>query len=100
MADRYNTLPAITRYVQKTFASFKYPATVDRNAEEVLRQKILIFFHTQQMIRFALATKELISRGSVRWTGMEDNNPIYQTAWWDLPHGLEGKWMTLALVNI
>ena len=91
MADRFNTLPAVTRYVQKTFSSFKYPATVDKNAEEVLRQKILIFFHTQQMIRFAGATKELISRGSIRWGSVLDTSPIYQTAWWDLPHGLEGN---------
>lgn len=91
MADRYNVLPSVTRYVQKTFSNFKYPVTLDKNAEEVLRQKILIFFHTEQMIRFGSATKELVSRGSVRWAGVEDNNPIYTAAWWDLPQGLEGS---------
>jgi len=64
---------------------------VDRSTEEILRQKILIFFHTDQTMRFATATRELILRGSSRWTDVEDANPAFQTAWWDLPQGLEGN---------
>lgn len=90
MADRYAVLPVVTRYMQKTFAAYKYPITVDKNAEELLRQKILIFFHTQQIMRFSAATRELISRGSVRWSGLEDSSSLsYTAAWWDLPNGLE-----------
>jgi hypothetical protein len=90
MADRYNTLPSIARYVQRTFINFKYPVTLDKKAEETLRQKILIFYHTDQALRFASATKELVLRGSSRWVGAEENMSDFQTAWWDLPDGLEG----------
>jgi len=90
MADRYAVLPTITRYMQKTFSSYKYPITVDKNAEELLRQKILIFFHTQQLIRFGAATRELILRGSILWSGVETtSSSAYTAAWWDLPNGLE-----------
>jgi len=88
LADRFDCLGPVTRYVTGTFASFKYPQTLDRNVEEVLRQKILIFYHTSQSVRFAAATKELILRGSSRWAAYDDN-PGFTTAWWDLPDGLE-----------
>lgn len=90
MADRYNTLPSIARHVQKTFINFKYPVTLDKKAEETLRQKILVFYHTDQALRFSSATKELILRGSSRWLGAEESVTDFQTAWWDLPDGLEG----------
>ncbi|TVY76167.1 hypothetical protein LSUE1_G005558 [Lachnellula suecica] len=91
MADRYNTLPLVARYVQRTFINFKYPVTLDKKAEETLRQKILIFYHTDQAIRFASATKELILRGSSRWLGADETATDFQTAWWDLPDGLEAE---------
>ena len=91
MADRYNTVPPIARYFQKMFINFKYPVTVDKKAEESLRQKILIFYHTEQSLRFTAATRELILRGSSRWAGGEESENDFQTAWWDLPDGLEGK---------
>ena len=72
-----------------TFASFKYPQTLDNSAEEVLRQKILIFYRTNQAVRLASATKELILLGSSRWVAYGDS-PGFSTAWWDLPDGLEG----------
>ncbi|TVY58316.1 hypothetical protein LCER1_G000514 [Lachnellula cervina] len=91
MADRYNTLPSIARYVQKTFINFKYPITLDKKAEETLRQKILIFYHTDQALRFSAASKELILRGSSRWVGADEMAVDFQTAWWDLPDGLESE---------
>ena len=91
MADRYNTVPPIARYFQKTFINFKYPVAVDKKAEECLLQKILIFYHTEQALRFTAATRELILRGSSRWAGGEESENDFQTAWWDLPDGLEGK---------
>ena len=91
MADRFDCLPPVTRYISGTFANFKYPQTLDKSAEELLRQKILIFYYTNQAVRLASATKELILRGSARWTGYEDSNPGFTTAWWDLPDGLEGS---------
>jgi len=91
MADRFDCLGPITRYVTGTFASFKYPQTLDRNSEEILRQKILIFYHTNQAVRLAAATKELILRGSSRWAAYDDNFG-FTTAWWDLPDGLESMY--------
>ena len=107
MGDRYNTLPSISRYVQKNYAHFKYPTPTNADPEEILRQKIVIFYHTDQIIRFAAATKDLILRGSKLWSGGRENNPVYQTdmyqtAWWSLPAGLEGMlvicfiWFNLA----
>lgn len=91
MADRYNTLPLVARYVQKTFMNFKYPVTLDKKAEEILRQKILIFYHTDQALRFAAATRELVLRGSSRWVGADEPIDDFKTAWWDLPDGLEAE---------
>ncbi|KAF4636792.1 hypothetical protein G7Y89_g1300 [Cudoniella acicularis] len=89
MADRYNTLPFVARYVQKAFINFKYPITLDKKVEETLRQKILIFYHTDQALRFSSATRELILRGSSKWVGADETTADFQTAWWDLPDGLE-----------
>ena len=89
MADRYDCLSPVQRYVTGTFGSFRYPQTLDNSAEEVLRQKILIFYRTNQASRLAAATKELILRGSSRWATFTQNL-AFSTAWWDLPDGLEG----------
>ena len=42
MADRFDCLAPVQRYVTGTFSNFKYPLTVDKSTEETLRQKILI----------------------------------------------------------
>jgi hypothetical protein len=91
MADRFSVLPFLTRYFQKNLMNHKYQITQDKTGEEILRQKILIQFHTDHGVRFAAATKELILRGSLRWSGNYDTSAEYQTPWWDLPHSLEGK---------
>lgn len=84
-------MPTVSRHMQKMLAAHKYPVTLDKNGEEILRQKVLIQFHTDQGIRFANSTKELILKGSSRWTGMEDiRDREYEAPWWDLP-GLEGE---------
>jgi hypothetical protein len=89
MADRFDCSAPIARYVTSTFGGFKYPQTLDNSAEEVLRQKILIFYRTNQATRLASATKELILRGSSRWAAYSEST-AFSTAWWDLPDGLEG----------
>jgi hypothetical protein len=96
MADRFDCSVPITRYVTGTFGSFKYPQTLDNSAEEVLRQKILIFYRTNQAARLAAATKELILRGSSRW-GAYNESPAFSTAWWDLPDGLEGALLSIVM---
>jgi len=94
MADRFDCMALISRYITGKFGSFRYAQTLDKSAEEILRQKILIFYHTNQAARLAAATKELILRGSSRWVSFSDS-PAFSTAWWDLPDGLEG---TLQLI--
>lgn len=90
MADRFDCLGPVTRYITSSFANFKYPQTVDTNAEEVLRQKILIFYRTNQAPRLATATKELILRGSSKWSTYGDESGT-TAAWWDLPDDLDRK---------
>lgn len=99
MADRYNFIPYIAKHFQKTLLAHKYPipAVIDKNSEELLRQKILIQYYTDQGARFMSATKELVSRGSFRWSGYEDTSSELQTPWWDLPHGLEGRQINRSL---
>lgn len=92
MADQYNVISSVSRHMQKVLAAHKYAITLDKNGEEMLRQKVLIQFHTDAGVRFANSTKELILRGSARWAGVEDTRTHeYQAPWWDLPSGLEGR---------
>ncbi|KUJ21830.1 uncharacterized protein LY89DRAFT_681223 [Mollisia scopiformis] len=92
MADHYNVTSTVSRHMQKVLVAHKYPITLDKNGEEILRQRVLIQFHTDQGIRFANSTKDLILKGSTRWTGMEDlRTHEYQASWWDLPSGLEAE---------
>ena len=98
MADRYDCSAPVTRYVTGTFGSFKYPQVLDNSAEEVLRQKILIFYRTNQAGRLAAATKELILRGSSHWVAYAEN-PAFSTAWWDLPDRLEGMFYSISVPN-
>ena len=91
LADRYGFMAPVSRHMQKTLNVHKYPVTLDKNGEEALRQKILIQFHTDQGMRFTNATKDLILRGSLRWSDTAENGVEYQTIWWDLPYGLEGR---------
>ncbi|KAM0195477.1 hypothetical protein ACHAPC_000673 [Botrytis cinerea] len=89
MADRYDCMTMVARYITGKFSNFRYPPTLDKTAEEVVRQKILIFYHTNQALRLSPATKELILRGSSRWSIYEETDSDFLAAWWDLPEGLE-----------
>jgi len=61
-----------------------------KSAEEKLRQKCLIFYHTNQAQKFTEASKELVLRGSVLWNSYEETRGL-PAAWWDLPDGIEGS---------
>ncbi|KAG9243295.1 hypothetical protein BJ878DRAFT_125725 [Calycina marina] len=99
MADIYDCLPCVSRYLTSILIKFKYPTKDDRVinsqtemkiAEEKLRQKIMIFYYTNQQQKFNEATKELILGGSVYWNSeIEPRGNL--TAWWDLPDGLEAE---------
>ncbi|RFU27721.1 hypothetical protein B7463_g8625, partial [Scytalidium lignicola] len=95
LADRFDCISLVTPYLTGTgpLAKFKYPSTygVEKSAEEVLRQKILIFYFTNQSAKLVSATKELIIRGSYQWTEYGLNSPVTSATWWDLPDSLEAE---------
>lgn len=91
MADRFDALPFVTRHCQTYLHTHKFRITQDKTGEETLRQKILVTFQTQQKVKFAAATKELILRGSILWGNYNyDTSAEYQTSWWELVGGVEG----------
>ncbi len=94
MADRFDCTITIARYV-KSSRRFPWPQTFGNNSpatEEILRQKILISWLLDDPVKLASATRELILRGSLRWSGVEENSHRErQATWWDLPDGIEGK---------
>jgi hypothetical protein len=94
IADRFDCTTTIARYV-KSARRFPWPQTFGNNSpstEEVLRQKILITWLLDDPVKLASATRELILRGSLKWSGAEEHSHREQQAtWWDLQDGLEGK---------
>ncbi len=86
----YNIMPFLVRHFQKTLLNHKYPVFVDKGGEDILRQRVLIQFHTDQGLRFTSATRDLIMKGSVKWNVAYEESIEHQTMWWDLPQGLEG----------
>ncbi|KAH8812020.1 hypothetical protein F5884DRAFT_299568 [Xylogone sp. PMI_703] len=93
LADRFDCMASVTPYLTGTgpFAKFKYPSTfgTEKSTEEILRQKILIFYFTNQTPKLLAATKELITRGSCQWTEYGASPAVTSATWWDLPDGLE-----------
>jgi hypothetical protein len=93
MADRFDCTPTIGRYVKRS-KRFLWPQTYGNmsvTTDELIRQKILISWLLDDPPRFTSATKELILRGSLRWTASDDRSDKEQQAtWWDLQDGLEG----------
>ena len=93
MADRFDCTTTVARYV-KSSKRFPWPQTFGNNSpatEEVLRQKILISWLLGDPVKLASATRELILKGSLKWSGVEEHSPREQQAtWWDLQDGLEG----------
>lgn len=96
MADRFDCTSTVARYV-KSSRKFPWPQTYGNSSpatEEVLRQKILISWLLDDSVRLASATRELILRGSLRWSGTEGLSQREQQAtWWDLQGGLEGAYL-------
>jgi hypothetical protein len=93
MADRFDCTQTVARYVKST-KRFPWPQTFGQMTaatEEVLRQKILIAWLLDDQVKLASATKELILRGSLRWTSSEEQpDKDQQATWWDLQDGIEG----------
>lgn len=92
MADRFDCAAVVGRYVRGS-RRIPWPQTFGQlnfANEELLRQKILIAWLLEDKLKFAAATKEIIFRGSARWSGRDEAENEQVGVWWDLPDGLEG----------
>jgi hypothetical protein len=80
---------------------FKWPASqqrtiredgiaLDHASEESLRQKILVSWLLAQPPIMQVATRELVTYGSQRWSTYSDPDPEV-ASWWDLPDDLESE---------
>ncbi|KAF4126402.1 hypothetical protein GMORB2_0138 [Geosmithia morbida] len=99
-ADRFDCTACVSRCVNTTL-KFKWPVTSGRpmrddsghptDVEGMLRQKILVAWLLGQPMRLHNATRELIMRGSSRWSPYFDgqDGTASTAAWWALPDGLE-----------
>ncbi|EXF84735.1 hypothetical protein CFIO01_07476 [Colletotrichum fioriniae PJ7] len=101
LADRFDCRSLVSRYLSIEL-KFKWPLTNAKpvragtqkkslDTENVLRQKILVAWLLEQPPRLHNYTRELILRGSVRWSELSlDENPRTEL-WWSLPGGLESE---------
>lgn len=101
LADRFVCLPAVSRYVFGQ-GQFKWPAEKVRPLaredhrllahEENLRQRILVAWLLNRPPNFHAATRDLILKGSVRWSlYREPGSPREGATWWDLKDNIESK---------
>jgi hypothetical protein len=92
MADRFDCTSVVGPYFRRR-GKVPWPQTygvITYATEETLRQKVLTSWLLEDKIRLASATKELIFRGSLRWSG-DPAKEDFRATWWDLQDGLEGK---------
>ncbi|RGP68639.1 hydroxyproline-rich glyco [Fusarium longipes] len=98
VADRFDCVAAVAR-VLNTDLKFKWPLTSNKplrsedgrpaEAEQVLRQKILVAWLLGQPMRLQQSSREIIMRGSSLWSEFHDPDTNMTAAWWNLPDGLE-----------
>jgi hypothetical protein len=102
LADRFICLPAVSRYIFGR-AQFKWPAEKPRSLarederlvahEENLRQRVLVAWLLSRPPNFHAATRDLILKGSVRWSVYHDPGTAKEGAtWWDLQDDIESKY--------
>ena len=86
LADRFDCTKPVSRALS-TDLKFKWPAAQVRSpredgsrlslaAEEVLRQKILVSWLLDQPLKLHAASRELIVRGSSRWSVYEEADGV------------------------
>ncbi|KDN62957.1 hypothetical protein CSUB01_07006 [Colletotrichum sublineola] len=99
LADRFDCRSLVSRYLSIEL-KFKWPLTSAKTAragtqkkaldiENLLRQKILVAWLLEQPPRLHNYTRELIFRGSVRWSALSLDEFSRTELWWHLPDGLE-----------
>ncbi|KAI0385637.1 hypothetical protein F5Y04DRAFT_246325 [Hypomontagnella monticulosa] len=99
LADRFDCAAGVSKYLVSGL-KFKWPVTsrkpvrdevsvMNRNNEDLLRQKILVSWLLNQPARFQAATKEIIMNGSCRWSPFAEDDGASDATWWYLQDGLE-----------
>lgn len=99
IADRFDCVSIVARALN-TDLKFKWPLTSTKplvddvgrptDAEQVLRQKILVSWLLGQPMRLQQSSRELIVRGSGLWSLYHEPDAALTAAWWNLPDGIEG----------
>lgn len=104
LADRFDCRSVVSRYLSIEL-KFKWPLTSAKpvrldtrkrslDVENLLRQKILVAWLLEQPPRLHSNTRELILRGSVRWSALSVDEFWRTELWWNLPDGLEGEYLS------
>ncbi|KAF9870498.1 hypothetical protein CkaCkLH20_11988 [Colletotrichum karsti] len=101
LADRFDCRAVVSRYLSVDL-KFRWPMTSARpvragtpkktlDVENVLRQTVLVAWLLEQPPRLHKCTRELILRGSVRWSNLAVEESSRSELWWNLPDGLEAE---------
>ncbi|KAK1251137.1 hypothetical protein MKX07_005692 [Trichoderma sp. CBMAI-0711] len=96
LADRFDCITLVARSILN---GVRWPATTTKpytdesgritDAEEILRQKVLVSLLLGSGMRLHQAARELITRGSRLWSEFQDRDETLTAAWWHLPDGIE-----------
>jgi hypothetical protein len=97
LADRFDCITVVARSLN----GIRWPATGNRpfaddsgratDAEQTLREKILVSWLLSNGMRLHQAARELVLRGSRLWSDYSEERDELTAAWWHLPDGIEGK---------
>ncbi|CAM1503941.1 Fc.00g015320.m01.CDS01 [Cosmosporella sp. VM-42] len=98
IADRFDCATPISRALHHDL-KFRWPLTSNKplraengtptDAEQALRQKILVAWLLGQSMKLHQSTRELVMRGSCLWSDFLDADADRTAVWWNLPDGLE-----------
>lgn len=109
IADRFDCVAVVARALNADL-KFKWPLTSTRpmvddsgrptEFEQVLRQKILVSWLLGQPMRLQQCSRELIVRGSSRWSVYHEPETASTAAWWNLSDGIEGMNCFLRFVGL
>ncbi|KAK1245251.1 hypothetical protein MKX08_004880 [Trichoderma sp. CBMAI-0020] len=95
LADRFDCLTAVARSLH----GLRWPTTNNRpfaddsgrntDAEQMLREKILVSWLLSNGMKLHQAARELVVRGSRLWSDYSEEREELTAAWWHLPEGIE-----------
>ncbi|UKZ86060.1 uncharacterized protein TrAFT101_001900 [Trichoderma asperellum] len=95
LADRFDCLTVVARSLN----GIRWPTTSNRpftddsgrntDAEQMLREKILVSWLLSNGMKLHQAARELVMRGSRLWSDYSEERDELTAAWWHLPEGIE-----------